>query len=241
MMPVPVHEAAWWGSLLWLGAVSAVAFIVAWLTGTRLHIRRVWYIPLLFTATFGLAAGYIAWLGLGFTDVLTVHWGWGLLAGVIAAALLFKPMSRQPVTRQVPHGRQLRWEMLWDDGIYGTAEGVLLSALPPFITWQMVHALGWTGPSGALARWSLSILAGAAVVVIHHLGYWNFRNKVLIPVTLGLSVLSVAFLVTGSWIAPVVAHILMHSRATLRGVELPPAERPGTVAATPPRLLVEIA
>ena len=240
-MPVPVHEAAWWGSLLWLGGVTVTAFVVAWLTGTRLHIRRVWYVPLLFTVTFGLAAAYIAWLGVGFADVLTVHWGWGLLAGVVAAALLYKPMARQPVTRQVPHGRQLRWELFWEDGVYGTAEGVLLSALPPFIAWQMVHSLGWTGVGGAFARWGLPILAAAVVVVIHHLGYWNFRNKILIPITLGLSLLSVAFLVTASWIAPALAHILMHTEATHRGVELPPAERPTTAPAPPQRSLIEVA
>jgi len=225
-MPVPTNEPVWWGSLLWLVAVAGVAFLIAWATGTRLHIRRSRYIPILFVVTAGLSAGYIAWLGASFADVLTTHWAWGLLAGVIAPVLLYRPVQHQPVTRAVPRGGQLRRELFWEGGVYGAAEGVLLSALPAFIAWQMAHSLGWTGAGGAVARWSLSLVAAAVVVVVHHLGYWNCRNRILVPITLGLSVLTVAFLVTGSWIAPALGHIFMHIEATLHGVEMPPVQRP---------------
>jgi len=227
-MPVPSVEPAWWGSLIWLVGLALAAFLIAWLSGTRLRIRRVWYIPLLFVVTGGLTAGYVAWLGVGVNDLVTARWGWGLLAAVIAPVVLAFPMSRQPVTRHV-RGRQLSWELLWEGGVYGSAEGVLLSALPPFMAWQMVHALGWTGNGGAVGRWALPILAAAAVVVIHHLGYWSCRNMILLPITLGLSVLSIGFLVTGSWIAPALGHIFMHHELTLHGTEMPPQERPAAI------------
>jgi hypothetical protein len=232
-MPVPTHEVAWWGSLLWLVGVAGVAFVVAWLTGTRLHIRRGVYVPILFTVTAALAIGYVEWLGVGFTDVLTNNWGWGVRGAVVSALLRWKPLTHQPVDRHV-EGRQLRWELFWEGGVYGTAEGVLLSALPPFIAWQMVHSLGWTGTGGGIARWTFAILAGAAVVVIHHLGYWNCRNKILIPITLALSVLTVGFLVTGSWIAPALGHVFMHFEATIHGVEMPPVDRPAVEAPAAP-------
>ncbi|HET6964525.1 MAG TPA: hypothetical protein VFH58_07100 [Acidimicrobiales bacterium] len=235
-MPIPIHEPAWWGSLIWLGGVTAAAFAVAWLSGTRLRIPRVWYVPLLLAVTAGLALGYVAWLGVGFRDVATARWGWGLLAAVIAPILLAKPMSHQPVTRHV-QGSQLRWELFWEGGVYGTGEGVLLSGLPPFITWQMVHALGWQGTGGAVARWGLPILAAAVVVVIHHVGYWSCRNVILLPITLGLTVLTVGYLVTASWIAPALGHIFMHFEATLHGTEMPPHERPGPEAAVGSPLL----
>jgi hypothetical protein len=240
-MPVPAHEAVWWGSLLWLVGVTAVSFLVAWITGTRLHIRRVAYVPILFTVTAGLTIGYISWLGVGFADVASARWGWGVLAGLVAPILLWKPMTHQPVTRHV-RGRQLPWELLWDGGVYGVAEGVLLSALPPFIAWQMVHSLGWSGAGGGIARWLLPILASAVVVVIHHLGYWNCRNKILIPITLALQLLTIGFLLTGSWIAPALGHVFMHFEATIRGVEMPPVDRPTTRArAIPQDQLVTVA
>lgn len=224
-MPVPLHEPVWWGSLLWLLGIAATAFVVAWVPGTRLHIRRSHYVPLLLTVTAALTAGYVAWLGVGVRDVATARWGWGLLAAIVSPILLYLPMSHQPVTRHV-RGRQLRWEMFWEGGVYGIGEGILLSALPVFVTWQMIHALGWSGTAGALARWTLPIVAAAVVVVTHHLGYWSCRNRILVPITLGLSVLSIGFLLTGSWIAPALAHIFMHWKLTIQGTEMPPHERP---------------
>jgi hypothetical protein len=239
-MPVPAHEAVWWGSLLWLVGATAAAFVVAWLSGTRLHIRRGVYVPILFTVAAGLAVGYIAWLGVAFADVATAGWGWGLLAAVVAPIVLWKPMTHQPVDRHV-EGRQLRWELFWEGGVYGVSEGVLLSGLPPFITWQMVHSLGWAGSGGGFARWALPITAAGVVVVIHHLGYWNCRNRILIPITLALSVLTVGFMITASWIAPALGHVFMHFEATIHGVEMPPVERPSQITQPPRAELLTVA
>src|SRR5258708_2728393 len=111
---------------------------------------------------------------------------------------------------------------------------MLLSGLPAFMTWQMVHALAWAGAPGTLGRWTLPIVASAAVIVIHHLGYWNYRNRILVPVTLGCSLLTLAYLVTGSFVAPTLGHILMHLGADVHGVEMPPKERPTTTGGEPP-------
>ena len=46
-MPIPVSPGPWWGSLLWLVGLMIGAFLVAWLSGTRLQIRRALYIPIL--------------------------------------------------------------------------------------------------------------------------------------------------------------------------------------------------
>jgi hypothetical protein len=196
------------------------------MTGTRLHIRRTLYIPLLLAVTIGYSIGYIAWLGLGFADVVTNHWAWGLLGGLVSGVVLAFLMTKQPVDHEL-HGRGVVTRaLLWEGAVYGVAEGVLLTALPPFMAWQMVHSLGWSGTWGAIARWTLPVVAGAAVTLIHHLGYWNFRNRILVPVTLGLSVLSVAFLLTASWIAPALGHVVAHGGAVLHGHEMPPVERP---------------
>jgi hypothetical protein len=233
-MPIPTSQAPWWGSLIWLITLTAAAFGVAWLSGTHLHIRKGRYIPLLLVVTAGFTAGYVAWLGVGVGDVITARWAWGLLTGAIIALVLVLPASRQPVDRPV-HGAKLPMALGWEGVVYGTGEGLLLSTLPPFMTWQMIHSLGWSGPPGAIARWTLPIVAGATVIVIHHLGYWSCRNRVLIPITLGLSVLTLGFLVTGSWLAPVVAHILLHDVLIVRGSEMPPHDRP-TAATSGPAL-----
>jgi hypothetical protein len=231
-MPVPVSPGPWWGSLLWLVGLTSAAFVVAWLTGTRLQIRRALYIPILLIVTAALSVGYVTSLDIGATDVLTARWGWGLLAGILVGALLVPAVKRQPVDRQLSR-RDLPATLLWEGVVYGTAEGMLLSGLPAFMTWQMVHALGWAGAAGAVARWTLPILASAAVIVIHHLGYWNCRNRILVPITAACSLLTLAYLLSGSFVAPALGHILLHFGADLHGIEMPPNARPATIEGKP--------
>lgn len=178
------------------------------------------------------AAGYVTWLGVDVSELITRRWGWGLVGAVIAAALLILPATRQPVDRPL-HGRSLSAALVWEGVVYGTTEGVLLSALPPFIAWQMVHSLDWSGTAGGVARWALPILAAAAVIVIHHLGYWNCRNRILIPITFGLSLLTTGFLVTASWLTPAIAHTFLHTTLLVHGSEMPPVDRPTSITASP--------
>jgi hypothetical protein len=227
-MPVPVSPGPWWGSLLWLIGLMIAAFLVAWVTGTRLGIRRALYVPILFIVTLALSLGYLAWLGLGAMDVATARSGWGILAGAVVGVILVPAIKHQPVERRIPR-HDLPATLMWEGVAYGTAEGVLLSGLPAFMTWQLVHALGWAGAPGALARWTLPVLASAAVIVIHHLGYWNCRNRILVPITSACSLLTVAYLLSGSFIAPTFGHVLMHFGADLHGIEMPPKPRPSTI------------
>ncbi len=228
-MPVPTETASWWGSLLWLLGLTVVAFEVAWLSGTRLHIRKGPYIPLLLLATAGLAAGYVLWLGVGVREVLTARWVSGVVAGLVIGAVLAVPALQQPVDRPV-HGTA-RWAALgWEGVVYGTAEGLLLSGLPPFMAWQAIHSLGWSGTAGTVALWGIPLVASVAVIVIHHLGYWSYRSvRKLMPVAVALTVLSAGFLLTGSWLTPVVAHIVLHGILVGHGSEMPPHDRPASV------------
>lgn len=230
-MPLPVSPGPWWGSLLWLVGLTFAAFSVAWLTGTRLRIRRPLYIPLLFLVTAAFTVGYVAWLGVGSRDVLASRWGWGIVGGVMVGVILIPAIRHQPVDRHLAR-RELPEALAWEGVVYGTAEGMLLSGLPAFMTWQMVHALGWAGTAGAIARWTLPIVASATVIVIHHLGYWDYRNRIVIPITLACSLLTVAYLVSASFLAPAVGHILMHFGADLHGVEMPPKARPVAAGTT---------
>lgn len=229
-MPVPVSAPVWWGSLLWLVGLGLAAFGIAWLSGTRLRIRRSSYIPLLVVVTGGLTAGYITWLGIGVESVFTARWAWGILAAAVAGVILGLAVTRQPATRKLAR-RELPWAFVWEGVVYGTAEGILLSALPAFVTWQLLHSLGWAGTAGAFARWTLPVVAAAMVIVVHHLGYWNCRNRVLIPITWACSMLTIGYLVTASMVAPTLGHIFLHFAADTHGMEMPPVDRPATALA----------
>ena len=163
---------------------------------------------------------------------------WGLIVAPLSAAFLIVGMTKLPVSQRLHgfsqqlHGWRLTRALLWEGVVYGTAEGILLSVLPVFITWQMVNSLGWSGVAGGIARWTLPIAASAIVIIVHHLGYWEYRNGLLVPITVGCGMLSVGYLATASLIAPTLGHILAHSTGLVRGVELPPHPRPASATQT---------
>lgn len=235
-MPVPVSPASWVGSLIWLIALAAVAFLISWLVADRLNIKRTPYIGVLAFVTAGVTVGYVAWLGVGVSDVLTARWAWGLLAAAVSSAFLVVGMTKLPVAQRL-HGSRLGVALLWEGVVYGIAEGLLLSALPVFMTWQMIHSLGWSGAGGGIARWTLPIVASVAVIVVHHLGYWEYRNRMLVPIALGCGLLSFGYLVTASPIGPTLGHILGHASSLLHGAELPPHAHVAEVAPPAPQFV----
>jgi hypothetical protein len=220
-MPVPVSPVPWQGSLIWLAALAAVSFLVTWVSADKLRMRRTPYIGVLTLVTAAMAAGYIAWLDVSVTALLTTHWAWGLLAAPLCGAFMIVGITRLPVTQRLT-GRRLGIALLWEAVIYGTTEGVLLSVLPVLMAWQMIHSLGWSGTGGDIARWTLPIAASIVITVVHHLGYWEYRNRLLVPISTGCGLLSVGYLVTASPIAPVLGHILGHATGLIHGTELPP-------------------
>jgi hypothetical protein len=220
-MPVSSSSVPWVGSLLWLVALTVVSFLVSWIAANRLQVRRTPYVGVLTAATAVMLFGYLAWSGLGFVDMLTARWAWGLVAAPLSAVFLVVGMTRLPVFRRLT-GRELGIAVIWEGLVYGVAEGVLLSVLPALMTWQLVHSLGWSGIGGGIARWTLPIVASVVVIVVHHLGYWEYRNRLLGPIAVGCGLLTLGFLATGSVIAPSLGHVLGHGSGLLHGAELPP-------------------
>jgi hypothetical protein len=200
-------------------------------TADKLRIPRTPYIAVLTVVTAAMTAGYVAWTGIGVVDFLTTRWAWGLIAAPLVGAFLIVGMTKLPGGQRLT-GRRLGIALLWEGLVYGVSEGVLLSVLPVFMCWQMIYSLGWSGTGGGIARWTLPIAASIAVVIVHHLGYWEYRNRLLVPISVGCGLMSVGYLVTGSPIAPALAHVLSHAAGLLHGSELPP--HPHTRQTAPP-------
>lgn len=173
-MPIADPAFNWQEALAAFAIITLAAFLVTWILTDRLRIPRAPYIPMLLAVTLGLGAGYLAWSGTSPSDLLASRVGWGLAAGLLAAAKV---------------------------------------------------------GSGALA-----ILGAALVILVHHLGYAEFRAKAGRPGLFGAlavcGVQAIAFLVTGSVLAPIVAHIILHGQLLLRGDELPPAMPQKTALST---------
>lgn len=220
-MPSPVSPVPWLGSVLWLMGLAVAAFLVSWIAADKLGLRRTAYIAVLAVVTGAMTVGYVGWLGLSMYDVVTPHWLAGLVVAPLAGLFLILGIRRLPAGPPLT-GRHLALAFGWEGVVYGVTEGLLLSTLPVLMTWEAIHSLGWSGPAGALARWTLPLLASVAVIVIHHLGYWEYRNRLLRPIAVGCGLMSLGYLVTASPLAPTLAHVLGHASSLQHGSELPP-------------------
>lgn len=225
-MPVADASFGWQEAVAAFAIISIVAFLVTWVVTDVGHVSRTPYVGILTLTTLALAAGYLAWSGTSAADLVTMGWGWGILAGVVAAALV-APLVRRLPRGPRPEGTQLVGRFLWEGVVYGTAEAILLATLPVLAVWQGADALGWTDTAGVkAAAGALAVVGALFVIAVHHLGYREFRaraaRKRLLGALVGCGIQASAFLVTGNVLAPIVAHIVLHWQLTLRGNEMPP-------------------
>jgi hypothetical protein len=222
-MPTATASISWLGALGWLSAIAAASFLVAWVLTSLLEVRRTPYIGVLALLTGGLTWGYLAWSDTSLTSFATNRWGWGLAGAAVAGALLARLSRHQPSGAR-PQGWRLAATLAWEGVVYGMTEGLLLSVLPVLVTWQALAAHGWTSGIGrSLVAGIVAMAASLAVIVIHHLGYRGFHTRAaLAPVMVGCGLLSLAYLLTASPLAPVGGHLILHTALNLRGTEMPP-------------------
>ena len=207
------------GNLLWFVGVVITAFLASWFLTERMHFGRTLYVGALAVVTGAVTAGYLSWSGLG-VEFWTNNWAWGLVGAGVTATVLTLLLSRM-IVPSGSHPNSVGFvQVAWDSVVYGAAEGVLLSVLPLVIVWQA--AMGQN--VGAMGSGVLALAASLVVIVVHHLGYADFRGKKMRQALIGCVPLSLSYLLTGSPIAAIGAHIVLHYVAMRRGMELPPAE-----------------
>lgn len=216
----------WGGALLWLAGIAGGAFVISWVLSDLLRVRRAPYVGALALLTGGLIAGYLMWSGSG-ADFWLEGWPWGMLAAALAGAFLAVLISRVELAR--PAARLDGPTSLWEGLVYGSAEGLLLSVLPVLAAWQAFAALGWTDGWRGIVAGAGAIGASIAVIVVHHLGYPQYRGRAIVSPVIGCTVLSIAYLVTASPIAAMGGHIALHLAMLRRGMELPPHAGPGPI------------
>jgi hypothetical protein len=210
--------------------VLVASFLVTWVVTDVLHVPRTPYVAILAVVSLGLGGAYLVWSGTSVADVLVRNGGWALLAGVVVALVLTPAVRRLPGSER-PAG-SLAGHLVWEGGVYGIAEALLLSALPVLAVWQAADGLGWTRSTwGDVGSGALAIVGALFVILVHHLGYREFRPASARPMLMGAllacGVQALAFLLTGNILAPVLAHVALHVQMLGRGVELPPAARRG--------------
>jgi hypothetical protein len=136
-------------------------------------------------------------------------------------------MIRRLPKRDAPSGLEWAERFVWEDVVYGAAEALLLAVYPVITLWRVATAAGWTDTdAGKVAAGIVAIVGSLLIILVHHLGYAQFRTRAARRMLAGAlfvcGLQAFAFLVTGALIAPIVPHIVLHLELTMRGDELPP-------------------
>lgn len=212
-------ESSWFPAASWTLGLLAAGFLVSWLSTDVVRLRRGPYILVLAILTGAMTVAYLRSVNIAVADLVVHNAGWGVVAGLVVAVPVSLGIRKVPATH-TPGTASLR-RLAWEGIAYGIAEGVLLSALPAMIIWHATDSAEWP----TAASWAVALLGSLAMIVVHHLGYWDYRNRQVIPVLIGCGLLTVAFLATGSILAPVIGHTAMHLAGIDHGIELPPHVR----------------
>lgn len=229
-MPSPASSTSWGGAVAWFTVIAVCSFLVTWVVTDLLKIKRCTYIGVLAVVTGVLTYGYLAWSGTDAAGFIRDHWPWGLAGAAITAGLNLQ-LVRLMVRRgelHARHGTRRRAvdrvvQVLWEDVVYGAAEGMLLSVLPLLVLWQTRDQLGWTtGWAGKAGSGALAFAGSLFVIGVHHVGYREFRGKRIKEPYLGCVGFSLAYLVTGSPLAPMLGHMATHDAMVSHGYALPP-------------------
>ena len=209
----------------WVFGAALLGFASAALLASLLGLPRDVFV--------GFYAAIVAGFSLGFLRIERIDprvqlrrwWLAGVLVGTLAGALLARTVLLQPGSPR-PAGGALAWALLWDGALYGIADALLLSVVPVLAVYGSRPADELRSPA-ARWRWGLAaLLASLFVTAAYHVGFTEFRGSALVAPLIGNGIVTLGYLASGSPIAPLLSHIVMHSAAVLHGMattaQLPP-------------------
>jgi hypothetical protein len=190
-----------------------------------LHLPRDLFIAGYSVATALFVAALLRAKGIDPVVQLRRRWIGGVIGGVLVGAVLARTVFTQPAS-PAPVGGALAWSLFWSGGVYGLVDGLLLSVLPVLLIYGMRPVEELRRP-GSRWRWALaSVGASLLVTAAYHLGFSEYRGPALYAPLIGNTIITVGYLLTGSPVAALLAHIVMHGAAVIHGMEttaqLPP-------------------
>lgn len=147
-------------------------------------------------------------------------WSWPYaLVGIAAASFaLLRNIAGQP-SSAVPSGLQLAMALAWIGLAYGVIDGLLLNVFPVLAVQGAGFFEGQPPRGVRLRRGLLALAASLAVTVAYHLGYTEFHGPAMLSVIIGNTIITSTYLLTGSPLAAVATHVIMHGAAVLHGME----------------------
>lgn len=215
-----------WSMIVWLIAACFVGFAVSAIFSSWMKLsRRLFLIP--YVALVGIFLSAFTILnGMDIPALFSTNWVWGLLAGGLASVFLVLTVSRQPASRQ-SSGPAFVLDLTWSGLVYGLVDALFLNVLPVAAIGMGMSQFGWAATlSGKIAVAAFGLFASLLVTFTYHWGYTEFRNKKVSLVLAGNSIITLAFIISGSLLGSILSHTAMHVAAVFQGpettIQLPP-------------------
>ena len=209
----------------WVFGAALLGFVSAALLASMLGLSRDVFVGLYAAIVAGFSVAFIRIERVDPRVQLRRRWPAGLLVGALAGALLARTVLLQPASPR-PAGGALVWALLWDGGLYGTADALLLSVVPVLAVYGSRPADELRNP-GTRWKWGLAaLLASLFITAAYHFGFTEFRGAALVAPLIGNGIVTLSYLASGSPVAPLLSHVVMHAAAVLHGMattaQLPP-------------------
>jgi hypothetical protein len=194
--------------LKWLAMGVIIGFLVPFVFGDRLTLPLDLYYLIYFAAVGTFLTVYVRKTGLDVRTWLARRLVWGLALGVVFGAVMVRFVLTNPATEGFS-GPGLAWALLWRGVVYGTVDGLLLTAFPWVVTWRAFRVeerrLGGKA-AFALLAWVFILAMTAA----YHAGYSDFRSPKLAKTLVGNTLISVPTLVAANPVGAPITHAMMH-------------------------------
>ncbi len=156
---------------------------------------------------------------------LTARWPYGLVGVAVATFFLMRNIQGQPVSA-VPEGGELVLSLAWAGVVYGAIDALFLNVMPVLAVLGPGFYESHPSWKERLGRGFIALAASVAVTVAYHAGYTEFQGSMMVSVIIGNVIITSSYLLTGSPLAAVATHVIMHVAAVLHGMEstlqLPP-------------------
>jgi len=149
----------------------------------------------------------------------------GLIVGGLIGIVLVHNVLQQPAS-PTPAGAALATNAIWLGLVYGIADAVLLTIIPVLSLYGSAPPDAMRTAGVRLPRGGIALLGSLAVTASYHAGFAEFRGPALLAPLIGNGLITAAYLISGSAVAPLTAHVMMHLAAVAHGldtaVQLPP-------------------
>ena len=209
----------------WTLAAALVGFLASFILSSVLKLPRALFVAGYSLAVAAFLVTYARMQRVSLARQLARRWVGGVVGGLAVGLLLARQVAAQPESGRAA-GVSLLGELAWYGVVYGVVDALLLSVLPVLALYG-TRTASELGSAGGRLRWGAVAMLGSAVVTAaYHAGFAEFRGAQLVQPVIGNSLITFSYLLTGSPVAALVSHGMMHAAAALHGMattmQLPP-------------------